>query len=169
MKKLLFAAICAGLLAGCSPAKKDEAAAYNTTLDMKEVMGHVVDPAAQAIWRSSGFVDTAKGTRNLRPTTDEGWEAAETGAVGIVEAGNLLKLPGRARDDGDWMKFATRLSEAGLLNLTAIAAKDDNAMFEAGGKLYEVCTACHEKYLIPYLDADGQVDPSKMPPIPKAK
>lgn len=155
MKKFaVLAVVSACVLASCSQGKKEEAAGptYNVDVPVKEIMGHVVDPAAQTFWRYSGDEITAEGTTSRLPKTEEQWEEAMNGAVGIIEAGNLLKLPGRARDNGDWMKFADQLTKQGIAARAAVEAKDGQRMFDTGGTVYEVCLACHEKYLLPFLD-----------------
>jgi hypothetical protein len=71
-------------------------------------------------------------------------------------------LPGRARDNGDWMKFAKDMTDGALAARATVLAKDAKGMFDTGGKLYEICTACHEKYLVPFLGPDGL--PTKLGP-----
>ena len=105
MKRLITFAACAALLTACSPQKPAPTAAagvkFNTdALEMPEFMGHVVDPASFAYWKGSGTEVTAKGEKDLTPTTDEGWEQMETAAAVLIEAGNGLQLPGRARAPG---------------------------------------------------------------------
>lgn len=153
-RSLFLAAGACLLLAACGPKKAE--APYNVTLPLDEVMGHVVDPAAWAFWGASGYIDTAEGTINRAPTTDEGWEHAANAAATVAEAGNLLMLPGRARDNGDWMKYAKQLYEAGMRGREAADAHDEKATFDTGGEIYEACTACHEKYLLPFLDDNGE-------------
>lgn len=152
-KTLAALALAALALAGC---QKKEASPYNTSFPIKEIMGHVIDPAAFAYWHASGFIDEEGKTTNLRPTTEEGWIAAESGAIQIAEAGNLLMLPGRAKDQGDWIKYAKALNQAGMAAMEATEARDDARMFETGAKIYEICSACHEKYLLPLLGPDGE-------------
>jgi hypothetical protein len=144
------------LLWGCQrpapPAAQAPAApAYNVTLSMKEVMGHVVDPGAWAFWRASGTVTSETGEQSLTPTTEQGWESAESGAAQIAESGNLLLLPGRKRDDGDWATYARTLSRQGLEAKAAVEARDTRKMFESGAAIYQTCTGCHAKYVMPYL------------------
>jgi hypothetical protein len=156
MKRLgLLAAAAALALVACTPAKKPEAqASFNVDVPVKDVMGHQIDPSAQTFWRYSGEVDTAQGTtsRVPKPDDEEGWENAMTGAVGVIEGANVLMLPGRARDQGDWIKFAKQLQDQGFLARASVEAKDGQKMFDVGGTMYEVCLACHEKYLLPFLD-----------------
>jgi hypothetical protein len=134
-------------LAGCSKPKPQPQ--FDTSLDMKELMGHVVDPGSWAFWHASGEQITAQGSQSNAPTTEEGWEAAESGAAEVAEAGNLLLIPGNARDDTDWPKFAHQLIKAGLDGKAAAEAKDPQRMFTTGAAIYQVCTACHAKYVIP--------------------
>jgi len=124
---------------------------YQIDLPMKELMGHVIDPAAWTFWRTTGWVDDETGTHNRLPTTEEGWLAAETGAVTVAEGANLLMLPGRREDDGDWMKIAKQLYDASMESRQAVIDRDEQKMFDTGGKMYEACVACHAKYLLPKL------------------
>jgi hypothetical protein len=122
---------------------------YDTKLSVLELMEHVVDPAAKGFWAGSGTIITAAGEVDRSPTTPEGWAAVENAAAAVAESGNLLLLPGRARDDKEWRQYSLQLIAAGKAAMLAAEAKDKNAVFDTGGKIYEVCTACHEKYLPP--------------------
>ena len=149
---------CATLaVAGCS--KKASPTPFNTATTIKELMAGVVDPQAQVFWHSSGAVDTESGSQLLTPTTKEGWAAAENAMTAVAESGNLLMLPGRARDDGDWIKFSKAMTDSALAGRAAVRAKNADKMFETGAALYETCSACHQKYLLPYLDANGKPKP----------
>jgi hypothetical protein len=160
--KLLF--VCSlSVMAACAPKPAIEAPpSYNIAFPVSEVMGDIIDPAAQVLWHSAGTIYTKEGEQSLTPTTEEGWLAADNAMTTVAEAGNLLMLPGRARDNGDWMKFAKELTDAALAAKVTVLAKDEKGMFDTGGKLYEVCTACHEKYLLPFLGPDGK--PGKLGP-----
>ena len=144
----LVAALALAALAGCSKPKVKQPD-YDLSLDMKEMMGHVIDPGAWAFWHASGESVTKTGTQSLAPTTEEGWEAAESGAAQVAEAGNLLLIPGYQRDDTDWPRFAHQLIKAGLDGKAAAEAKDPQRMFTTGAAIYQVCTACHARYVIP--------------------
>jgi cytochrome c556 len=131
-------------LAGCSRA---EPPPYKLDMPMKEIMGHVVDPAADMVWTAAGYEITEAGERELFPTTDEGWLAVENGATIVAESANLLMLPGRAPDDGEWMQLAGRMADQAMAAKSAAMAKDKDKLFAAGGALYESCVACHDKYV----------------------
>lgn len=135
---------------------------------MPEFMGHVVDPASFAYWKGSGTEETAKGTKELAPTTEEGWEAMETAAAVLIEAGNALQLPSRARPpEADWYRFAQALSAEAVLAKAAAEKHDKDGVYTEGAKLYEICTACHKEYVIdPGIKANGPAQGAPLPDWP---
>ena len=48
------------------------------------------------------------------PDDDDDWRAVLHSALMLAEAGNLLMLEGRARDDGEWMTMSRALVDAGV-------------------------------------------------------
>ncbi len=116
---------------------------YDTSLDMKQLMRHVLEPASDVVWDSAGFVVDAEGEHSLAPTNDEEWAAVKAAGAMIVESGNVLMLPGRA-PDADWEEFSRALSTVGHKVMAAADAQDDAAVFEHGATLYSVCVACHQ-------------------------
>ncbi len=115
--------------------------------DMKQTMNWVLDPAADVIWESAGSVITIDGEVDLSPTTDEGWDAVRNSAAVVAEAGNLLAMPGRAVDQGEWIEISNGLTAAALLALKAAEDHDKDALFDAGGRIYSVCVSCHTQYI----------------------
>lgn len=172
MKQYLVLAAFAVALVGCQQqkpgAKALADAKFNSDIPMSEFMGHFVDPAAFMYWKNSGTVVDEKGEHDLTPTTDEGWDVLVTGATMLVEAGNVLQLPGRVRaPEADWNKYAQMLSDRALIARAAAEKHDKAAVFEEGAKVYEVCVACHEQFVIqPDLKANG---PAKGDPLPEVK
>src|SRR5262249_24277421 len=47
------------------------------------------------------------------PHNDREWAALESRALMLAESGNLLMMEGRAKDQGEWMKDAQLLVDAG--------------------------------------------------------
>ena len=78
------------------------------------MMAHYLEPAADKIWDSAGFVITEEGEIDLQPTTDDGWFAVEHAAIVVAEGGNLLMLDGYAADQADWAEYAQGLTRAAL-------------------------------------------------------
>jgi hypothetical protein len=149
--KLAVSGLALAALFSCSAPPSDDdsmeqTAQYNTTLDMKEIMALVLEPASDTLWDSGGWVLDSAGYEELYPTTDEGWAFVRAQAAVIVETGNMLALPGRAADNDAWMIYSQGLSEAGLKAMTAAAEQNKDDFFQAGAQLYSVCTACHQAY-----------------------
>ena len=109
-------------------------------------MALVLEPAADTLWESGGWVLDAAGYEELYPTTEEGWDYVYAQAAIVVESGNMLALPGRAEDNDAWMIYSEGLSDAGISAMEAAAARNEEDFFQAGAKLYSVCTACHQAY-----------------------
>ncbi len=142
------------LLTGCGQSEQSasqmqytEAPPFQPTGDVKHLMQWVLDPAADQVWGSSGSIITAAGTQDLTPTTDAGWLAAQHSAAVVAEGGNLLLMPGLARDHKDWQDFSLGLVAAGQLAMAAAAERDAEALFDAGGQIYRVCASCHAVYI----------------------
>ncbi len=136
-------------LAACSPPDstvKDEPK-FAATLSIQELMHWVLEPAAEVIWDSAGFVITREGERDLTPTTDEHWAQVMSAAATLAESGNLLMLPGRS-PGADWEEYSRGLVNASRLGLEAALARDGKALFDAGGRIYQVCRACHNQYWV---------------------
>ena len=150
--KYLTSALILLLLSGCSPPAQDKpqaevaAPVFKLAGDVKHTMQWVLDPAADHIWDSAGFVITAEGTKDLSPKTDEAWLAVQHSAAIVAETGNLLLMPGRVGDEG-WQDISKGLVDAGLRAQAAAAAHDADGLFDAGGQIYRVCTSCHAVYV----------------------
>jgi hypothetical protein len=116
-------------------------------LSPKEVMRHVVNPAAERFWKTSGSVSTEEGDASRAPTSDASWtEMVDAGAI-LHEAGVTLGQPGRGPPDEAWKRFAKQLADGGLAAMTAARAKNADKAFEAGGDVYNSCFNCHAKYI----------------------
>jgi len=155
--------LCAGLLlvGGCgAPEVTEPPVPFRPIVDMKGFMNGVLDPAADVIWGSAGTISTLEGDQDLAPVTDEGWTAVRNAGALVAESGNLLMLPGRRLDDADWVELAQALMAMGERAMAAADARDGDAVFEVGGQLYNVCVACHQRYIfeVPETTAKGAED-----------
>ncbi|MEJ6704520.1 MAG: hypothetical protein ACKVKL_02780 [Pseudomonadales bacterium] len=120
-------------------------------------MNLVLDPAADVIWGSSGFILTEAGTEDLAPTTEAGWLAVQHSAMVVAESGNLLMMPGRSKDNGDWQEISLALVDVGIRTSAAAEEKDADKLFDLGGELYRVCLSCHQLY----IQGDEKTNPLK--------
>ena len=80
------------------------------------------------------------------PANDRDWAAIERSALTLAESGNLLMMPGRARDQGDWIKDSKMLVDAGTAAFKAAKAKDLAAVVALNEQLVAACTTCHMQY-----------------------
>ena len=142
----LTAAVLLALSACAPPPAAVDLPPFEPVLDMHDLMNAVLDPATDVIWGAAGTIITADGSEELTPTTPEGWQAVRNAAAVITESGNLLLLPGRAEDAGDWREYSLALIALGKEAMAAAEAEDGDAVFEVGGKLYNLCVACHQAY-----------------------
>lgn len=139
------------LVASCGGAEKATDAvepSFTKAHDMKQLMAVVVQPQADVFWKSAGSVTEASGVRDLRPTTDEGWLRAQSAAATLVEIGNLMQTPLYAAGRGkDWLQFSQALSQISMKAEKAVRERaSEDEIFEIGGTMYNVCSACHQAY-----------------------
>jgi cytochrome c553 len=82
------------------------------------------------------------------PKDDEGWQNIQNSALILAESGNLLLLPGRVpAASEEWTKQSEALIDAAIMASRAAREKNADNLAEAGNKLYDSCTGCHEKYM----------------------
>ena len=150
--------------------------AITPDVSVKQLMGHMIDPAADIIFDSVWSDSTAAGVVEHKPTTEEDWEKVETGAITLIEGVELLKVvrpfapPGdvnqsvgpdapelsptqiKEKVDKDpvlWLAKIQAVRNVGLEVLDVVKKKDSEKLFEAGSDLDEACEACHVEYWYP--------------------
>ena len=80
------------------------------------------------------------------PATEAEWTALEGQALMLTESANLLMMPGRARDQKQWMADAKLMLDAGEAALKAVKAKNVEGVSAVSDQLLESCTSCHKHY-----------------------
>jgi hypothetical protein len=120
---------------------------YKPIADTKLLMQAVIDPMADVIWESAGAVITLEGVQELGPTNQEEWTHLRNSAVTLAESGNLLMMSPRAKDDQEWMRLSQAMIDTAVGAIKAAEARNVDAVFNAGGDIYAVCSNCHSKYL----------------------
>ena len=116
--------------------------------EIHDLMAYLLNPAAEAIWDSAGYVITEEGEFNLEPTDQEGWDKVKHGAKVISESSYLLSMPNRAVDNVQWVALSMALKGMGERALEAAENEDSEELFKVGADLYQVCVACHQTYWI---------------------
>src|SRR2546428_1558891 len=84
--------------ASCTARQADQgqgAPEFRTTATIKDIMDSMVDPGSDVIWDSVETVVSAKGVEEKFPRTDEEWKQVRRHAIMLLEATNLLQMPGR--------------------------------------------------------------------------
>jgi hypothetical protein len=155
---------------------------YRLTATIQDLMDGIIDPSADALWDSVAYIATTRGVEDRQPRTDEEWKAVRNSAIILIEAANLLSMPGRsvarahapteappgagelsheeiqrridATHEG-FTQFARSLQDAGLQALRAIDARNAQGLMDAGGTIDEACEACHVTYWYPNQNRPG--------------
>ena len=158
---------------------------FTTTATVRDIMESVVDPAADVVWGAVETIVSAKGIEEKYPRNDEEWQVVRNNAIILLEASNLLKIPGRAvarsgetsenpgielspeqvqalidKDRASWNKYAQALHDATLEALKTIDAKSAEGLLNTGDGIYQACESCHKHYWYP---------DDKVPPAPSEK
>jgi hypothetical protein len=170
---LVVVAMC---LASCStPAEKPTPTPplpeYNSVATIKDIMDSMVDPSADYVWRSVGAEITAAGTVERAPKTDEDWDAERHHVIQLVEAANLLIMPGRQAaapghktDNPEielspeettaliretpktWFRLAREFQTTSIELLKATEKRDLEGIDRLGAELDTRCENCHKTY-----------------------
>jgi cytochrome c556 len=104
---------------------------------MKQLMLDLIHPASN---------DIVLAVNRGGPKNDSEWAAVRRSALTLEESANLLTMRGRARDQGDWIKDAKMLSDAGRAAYQAAQAKNLSALSQLSDALDASCTTCHKQY-----------------------
>jgi hypothetical protein len=80
------------------------------------------------------------------PKDDRDWETLQMQALMLAESGNLLMVKGRAKNQGQWMKDARLLVEAGAAAVKATRAKDMQTVLALNDQIVSSCITCHMQF-----------------------
>jgi hypothetical protein len=130
--------------AACTRSGSVETPPFTAIATVDEVMDSIVIPASTAIFDA---VIYSNGALVQAPMTDEDWHMIRMQALASAEAGNLLMMTPRAKDQGDWIKHCREFTTASAAAANAAKDKDVARLLKAGGDLYTTCTACHRQYV----------------------
>jgi len=114
-----------------------QAPGFQPVGSIHEIMLGIVKPSSDVIF----------GVPAKAPKDDKEWENVQNNALMLAEAGNLLLIPGRAKDKDEWVKDANALIKAGSDAFKAANAKDAKALETIGDNIEDTCEKCHGKYL----------------------
>jgi hypothetical protein len=149
---VLFVAVLAAAGASCGgatpsssvPAAGSPALPIRAVASVDQVMDAIIIPSSQRVFDAVVYVN---GVLEQSPKTDDDWFSVQMNALAVAEAGNLLMLPPRAKDNGDWLTFSRAMTDSAYRAAQAAEAKNLDLVLKTGGEMYNACTTCHEKYL----------------------
>lgn len=114
---------------------------------VQQLMAEDVQPTAEVYWGAVQYISDETGNHDIFPKDDAEWARVAASAAKLREHGVLLATPSYAHDRGDdWMDFAKGLQDVATLAETAAKEQDTDKVFEVGGTVYNVCSACHQAY-----------------------
>ncbi|MFT4246898.1 MAG: hypothetical protein QM581_02515 [Pseudomonas sp.] len=195
-----FLSFCAGticILSACSqpdiseiPSGIDDSVAQAASqitplVTLQDLMINEIDASADAIWDASGSTTTARGIEIREPKNDAEWAALRRHAVVLLEATNLLLIPGRKvaalpfPSDGpgvlssdeiqqhidtnreQFNALALGLRAVAQQELAAIDARDTSGLLQLGDAMDTACEACHR---VSWYPAEAVPDTPENPP-----
>jgi hypothetical protein len=148
--------------------------AYTPTATIKDLMDSIVDPSADVVWNAVSTTVGNEGAEEKMPHTDDEWVEVRRGAIRLVEAANLLMVPGRHvarpgeksetpnveleptemealvnKNHELWVSHVQKFQAASLEALKAVDAKNSTRLFEIGSVVDAACESCHREYWYP--------------------
>jgi hypothetical protein len=134
----------APLIAALASASCSKPAATEPVATLEQIMETTVEPVSDRVFDAAVWEN---GVQVGGPKTEEDWKLVHANAMMLAETCNLLLTPGRAKDEGSWVVRTQAMKEAALEAAKAAEAKDTDAIFVAGGHIFQACTACHLLYI----------------------
>jgi hypothetical protein len=144
---LMFLSGVTFIVLGAREAGKAPAAA--PVASVKQLMQGIVIPASAVIYNAVSTTVTEKGTEEVFPRNDQEWENVGSNALALIEAANLLKVDGRAKDADDWMRMSDAMATGARQSFEATQKKDIEALLASGETLNNSCDGCHRRYEAP--------------------
>ena len=103
---------------------------------MSDLMVKIIYPTSDALF----YVESRT------PKDEAEWNTFEGQMLTLAESANLLMMPGRARDQKQWMADAKLMLDAGALAVKAVKTKNVESIAALSDQLLESCTTCHKHY-----------------------
>jgi hypothetical protein len=178
-RSCVFVIVGSMLVASCQTRQEPAAPApaqppFTTSTTVKDIMLHIIDPAGDMVWDSVSTVIDKGGIHETIPVSDEDWNKVRNGVITLIEASNLLMIPGRPmarpgeksvapgvelepaemeelvrKDIPGWQMRAKALHDISLEVLKVVDAKDAQKLFDIGEDIDKACENCHRQYWYP--------------------
>ena len=125
-----------GLILLASVALAQAPTPYQPVGTMSQLMINIIYPTSDAIF----YVDRDE------PKNEVEWNNLANQALMLAESGNILMMPGRMRDEGNWLKYSKMMLDAGNAAFKAARTKNLDGVRAVNDQLYESCVECHALY-----------------------
>ena len=177
--RCLFMASTLILLAGCQISAPEDV--YQPTSTIRDIMDSIVDPSANQLWDSVAVTVDLEGLHESFPESDDEWAAVRRSAISLIEATNLLLMPGREvaesgataedseielepaeikaliEDDRDtWISHTHRFYDVVFALVGQIDNRDTEGFASSIENLDLACERCHLTYWYPNDEAARQ-------------
>ena len=141
---------------------------------IKDIMHSMVDPSGDYLFQSVQTIADAHGVRRKIPATNEEWENVRQRVKVLEKVPEVLSAPGlwaarpknRSRnpevenepwevqelldaEHPEFVRRARRMQDAASMAMTAVDAKDPNALLLALEGIDKACESCHLHYWYP--------------------
>ena len=104
-----------------------------------ELMDGIVSPASGVVYDSVATIVDKEGIHETRPKNDREWANVAGNAAALIEASELLKMEGRARDQADWVTISTAMGTAAAEIRAAAQKQDAEGILGGGERLNNSC------------------------------
>jgi hypothetical protein len=139
---------------------------------VKDIMHSMVDPSGDFLFHSVQTISDEQGVRELAPHTETEWEDVRQHLLVLYDVPNLLEGRRAARtrdrsknpqvesqpediqklleaDPSTFLQRAQKLREAASFAMTAVDAKDKDALRLGLDRIDKACESCHLRYWYP--------------------
>ena len=186
-KRLTIILFSVAIIPGIGCKKQEPQSEFKATTPVREIMRSMVVPSSEILFNAVSSSITPKGTEENAPKTDEEWQEVRNRAVTILEASDLILIPGRhiagpgesaknpsvqlepgeiermvSEDWSDWTKMAHDLHDSILPALKAIDEKNPMSLSDSTLAIDKACESCHLKFWYPEPKSKG-APPSNKP------
>ena len=103
---------------------------------MADLMSKVLYPASDSIL----YIETRT------PENEAQWNQLVANAMLVAESANLLMMPTRAVDQGQWMRDTKLMLDAGKKAYKAAVERDVPALIALNEEMIQSCVVCHKRY-----------------------
>jgi hypothetical protein len=113
-----------------------QAPSFQPVGSMSQLMVNIIYPTSDALF----YIERTP------PKTDVDWGLISNQALMLAESGNLLMMPGRARDQGNWITDSKMLVDVGSAAYKLALAKNMDGILALNDQLNASCVVCHQQY-----------------------